>query len=140
MGELIAILQMPGRVSVADSRLRSVAADAVSTALDVIAETQERYLAVQKLDALIPVLQERMKLTDRLLTLAQKRLEAGEGTRLDVTTLHTQKLGLEVELRERQLERRQERLALARGVRYHVDGRVLIHGNRSIVFLDARAF
>ena len=29
-----------------------------------------------------------------------------------------------------------ERLALARGVRYHVDDRVLIHGNRSIVFRD----
>lgn len=29
-----------------------------------------------------------------------------------------------------------ERLAFARGVRYHVDDRVLIHGNRSIVFRD----
>ncbi len=29
-----------------------------------------------------------------------------------------------------------ERLALARGVRYHADDRVLIHGNRSIVFRD----
>jgi len=29
-----------------------------------------------------------------------------------------------------------ERLALARGVRYHVEDRVLIHGNRSIVFRD----
>lgn len=29
-----------------------------------------------------------------------------------------------------------ERLALARGVRYHIQDRVLIHGNRSIVFRD----
>jgi len=29
-----------------------------------------------------------------------------------------------------------ERMALARGVRYHADDRVLIHGNRSIVFRD----
>src|SRR5207302_9527422 len=29
-----------------------------------------------------------------------------------------------------------ERLALARGVRYHIHGRVLIHGNKSIVFRD----
>ena len=29
-----------------------------------------------------------------------------------------------------------ERLALARGVRYHIDDRVLIHGNKSIVFRD----
>jgi len=29
-----------------------------------------------------------------------------------------------------------ERLALARGVRYHIHDRVLIHGNKSIVFRD----
>ncbi len=29
-----------------------------------------------------------------------------------------------------------ERLALARGVRFHVEGRVLVHGNRAIVFRD----
>ena len=29
-----------------------------------------------------------------------------------------------------------ERLALARGVRYHLDDRVLLHGNKSIVFRD----
>jgi formyltetrahydrofolate deformylase len=29
-----------------------------------------------------------------------------------------------------------ERLALARGVRYHIEGRVLVHGNRAIVFRD----
>lgn len=29
-----------------------------------------------------------------------------------------------------------ERLALARGVRYHVEDRVLVHGNRAIVFRD----
>ncbi len=36
----------------------------------------------------------------------------------------------------RRLGRDCERLALARGVRYHLDDRVLIHGNRSIVFRD----
>src|SRR4029077_13582614 len=29
-----------------------------------------------------------------------------------------------------------ERLALARGVRYHVEGRVLVHGAKAIVFRD----
>ena len=29
-----------------------------------------------------------------------------------------------------------ERLALARGVRFHVEGRVLVHGSRAIVFRD----
>ena len=29
-----------------------------------------------------------------------------------------------------------ERMALSRGVRYHVSDRVLIHGNKSIVFRD----
>lgn len=36
----------------------------------------------------------------------------------------------------RRLGRDCERLALARGVRYHIEGRVLVHGSRAIVFRD----
>jgi len=36
----------------------------------------------------------------------------------------------------RRLGRDCERLALARGVRYHIESRVLVHGNRAIVFRD----
>ena len=112
--DLISLLQRPGRVSAADSRLRAASAEAVSTVLDVLQEIQERYVTVQSLDALTPVLEARRSLLDRLLEIARSRLRAGEGTQLDVTTLELQRLELDLEIAEKQLERREERLALAR--------------------------
>lgn len=112
--DLLALLQKPGKVKAADHRLRAASADAVTAALDVLAKLQDQYVQVQALDALIPVLEERRRLIDRLLEIAQSRLRGGEGTRLDVTTLETQKVELEVEIAERTLERREARLALAR--------------------------
>ena len=61
--DLIQALQVPRRASAADNRLRQAAADAVTTALDVAAEVQERYASVQALDTLIPLSQERVTLS-----------------------------------------------------------------------------
>lgn len=112
--ELLSLLQRRGRISAADHRLRGASAEAITVVLDRIAEVEERYDAVQALDAQMPVLQEQRALLDRLHGLAQDRLGKGEGTRLDVTTLETQQLTLEVEIAQKRLARRQERLALAR--------------------------
>jgi outer membrane protein TolC len=112
--DFVALLTRPGRSEAADHRLRAAAADAVTAVLDATAEVRERYAAVQSLDALTPVLDERRSLIARLIELARDRLNAGEGTRLDLTTLESQRLELEVEIAERQLELRQERLTLAR--------------------------
>lgn len=112
--DLIAILQRPGQANAADARLRAASAQAISTTLDVLQEVQDRYVAAQSLDALLPVLESRRTLLGRLHAIAQSRLRAGEGTQLDVTTLESQRLELDLEAAERQLERREERLALAR--------------------------
>ena len=112
--DVLAIVQRPARAEAADGRLRAAAADVVTAVLDSVAAVQERYAAVQALDAVLPVLAERVALTDRLLAVARARLAAGEGTRIDVTTLEAQRLELDVEQSERQLDRRTERLALAR--------------------------
>ena len=112
--ELLSLLQRPGRISAADHRLRSASAEAIAAVLDSIAEVEERYAAVQSLDAQVPVLQEQRSLLDRLFKLAQDRLRKGEGTRLDMTTLETQQLALDVDIAQKQLARRQERLTLAR--------------------------
>jgi outer membrane protein TolC len=112
--DFVALLTRPGRVQAADDRLRAAAAEAITTVLDTMAEARERYAAIQSLDALMPVLEERRNLIAKLLKLAQDRLDAGEGTRLDITTLDTQRLELEVDIAEKRLEQRQERLALAR--------------------------
>jgi cobalt-zinc-cadmium efflux system outer membrane protein len=112
--DLIQALQVPRRASAADNRLRQAAADAVTTALDVAAEVQERYASVQALDTLIPLLQERLTLLRRLTETARARLEAGEGTRTDVTILDAQRVELEVEIAAAELQRREDRIRLAR--------------------------
>ncbi len=112
--DLIEILRIPRRSRAADHRLRQAAADAVTVAIDVVAEVQERYAAAQAAGEVVPVLEQRLTLLGRLGAVAQSRLDAGEGTLSDVTTLEAQRVELEVELAEARLSRRQERLGLAR--------------------------
>lgn len=112
--DLLSVLTQPGRISAADRRLRAASAEAVSVVLDVVTEVKERYSNIQALDALLPVLQERRRLNQSLLDLAGARLRAGEGTKLDVTTLQAQQVELEVELAEKELERQSQRLVLSR--------------------------
>lgn len=112
--DLASILRIPRQSSAADHRLRAAAAQAVTTALDVVAEVQERYAAVQALEELMPLLEQRMLLLSKLLQLAQDRLDAGEGTRSDVTTLQAQRVELEVEIAEKDRQRLDERLRVAR--------------------------
>lgn len=112
--DLIQAFQIPRRSSAADNRLRQAAADALTVALDVTSEVQERYTAAQASDRLIPVLDCRLELLRRLTEVARKRLEGGEGTRSDVTTLDAQRVELEVEIADARLRQREERLRLAR--------------------------
>jgi cobalt-zinc-cadmium efflux system outer membrane protein len=107
-------LQRPHRAQAADDRLREVAADAVTTALDVIGIVQERYIAAQSSAALRPLLEERLALVERLVRTAQSRLDMGEGTRGDVVTLDAQRVELLVALDRARLEEGVNRLRLAR--------------------------
>ena len=112
--DLISVLTRPGRTTAADNRLRAESAQAVSQVLDVLSEVRQTYVAIQTLDAQLAVLRERMGIVDRLLNLARSRLQTGFGTPLDVLTLEAQRLELEAEVAERELEQRDERLTLTR--------------------------
>ncbi len=112
--DLLSLLQRPGRASAADHRLRAASAEAVVAVLDVLQEVQERYFAAAALDELMPVLESQRQLLDRLLDISRSRLRAGEGTKLDVTTLESQRVELELDIAEKRLEAREQRLALAR--------------------------
>jgi outer membrane protein, heavy metal efflux system len=112
--DFVQALQIPRRAGAADNRLRQVAADAVTTALDVTSEVQERYTAAQASAALVPLLQERLSLLEKLAATAKARLDAGEGTRADVATLNAQRVELLVEIDGVWLTEREERLRLAR--------------------------
>lgn len=111
--DLLSILKKPGDATIADQRLRAASADAVTVVLDVAEKVEVRYAEVQALEALRPVLQERQKLTARLLDIARARLRNGEGTRFDVTSLEAQSVELDVEIQETLLALREARLELS---------------------------
>lgn len=112
--DFVQALQIPRRSSAADNRLRQTAAEAVTVAIDLASETQERYAAAQASASLIPILQERLGLLDKLTEIANSRLNAGEGTRSDLTVLQAQRVELSVEIDQATLTEREERLRLAR--------------------------
>lgn len=112
--DLIQTLRIPRQSRAADHRLRQVAADAVTVALDVTSEVQERYTAAQASATLVPLLEERLSLIEKLVATAKSRLDAGEGTRADVATLNAQRVELLVEIDGVRITEREERLRLAR--------------------------
>jgi outer membrane protein, heavy metal efflux system len=112
--ELVSILQRPRRSSAADHRLRAASAEVLTVALDVLAEVQERYAAVQASEARLVVLEQRRTLLNRLVELARARFRAGETGRLDVLVLETQAVRLDGEIIEERAARTDGRLALAR--------------------------
>jgi outer membrane protein TolC len=112
--DLISLLLKPRQVNAADRRLRAASSEALTTVLDTLADVQDRYVAVQALDAQMGNLDERMKLVRRLLDLARSRVRAGESGRLDVITLDSERAALDVEITQTALEQREQRLALSR--------------------------
>lgn len=114
--ELLQYVRRPRRIRAADKRLQAAVAEAVTTSLAVVAELREGYASVQALDELTPLLLERQRILERLTELARTRLHAGEASRLDVLALETKGIELEIELAEREAERVEQRLALARAI------------------------
>jgi outer membrane protein TolC len=112
--DLLAVLGQPRRSSAADNRLRSASADALTTALDLLAEAQERYIAAQALEAQRALLDERLGLVRRLLDLAKSRLAAGEAAQLDVLTFDAERVRIEAEIMQQEADSTDARLQLAR--------------------------
>lgn len=113
-GDLIAILQRPRRADAADNKLRAASSEAVATVLDLLTIVQEHYVSIQASVELSRVLQGRLQTIDRLLKIAQARLAVRETTQLDVATLEAERVVLETEIADQQLEQQEERLGLSR--------------------------
>lgn len=112
--DLVSILLQPRQVSAADARLRAASSAALTVVLNAIADVQERYVSVQALDAQLITLEERRRLLEKLLNVAQARVQAGESTRLDAITLDSERASLEVEIIQANLGLREQRLELTR--------------------------
>jgi outer membrane protein TolC len=113
-GDLVSLLQKPGLIAAADKRLRISACDALTVVLDVIGEVQQSYASVQSTDAEVDTAQQRLDILQRLRAMAQERLTAGEGTRLDVLTLDAQLMQSTLDLADQRELAAEERLHLAR--------------------------
>lgn len=114
--DLLAVLQQPRRADAADARLRAASAEALGVALDLLLEVQTNYSSAQAVDAELAVLNERKVLVNRLLELARSRVQLGESSQLDVLTLDSERLSLEVGIAEKRSDLRQQRLELARHI------------------------
>jgi len=112
--DLLSVLTRPRRSRATDDRLARSAAEALAVALDLVAEVRLRYAAAQALEEELSLLRERRALVARLVEVARARLEQGEGSRLDATSIEAQALELDLEMQGRAANRRAERLALAR--------------------------
>lgn len=112
--DFVQALQIPRRSSAADNRLRQAAAEAVTVAIDLASETQERYASAQAAASIVPILREQIGLLDKLSDIAHARLSAGEGTRSDLAVLQAQRVEFNVDLDQAILTEREERLRLAR--------------------------
>jgi cobalt-zinc-cadmium efflux system outer membrane protein len=112
--DFLALLRRGRKISAADDTLRAAAAAALKAAIDLVEQVQEQYLSTAIVDDELEILDQRRKLLERSLEIARVRLKAGEGTKLDTTTLEAQLIELEADRADRDAERSQQRLALAR--------------------------
>ena len=98
--ELTQLLQRPRRISAADARLRAASAAAVTTALEMMQQTQQTYFAAVAARQEAALLAQRAARLNELLKITEARLEAGEGTQLDVVTLQANLATANLDLRE----------------------------------------
>ncbi|HEX4794899.1 MAG TPA: TolC family protein [Humisphaera sp.] len=112
--DLISILEKPATIAAADNRLRGSAANALIVVLDVISEVEQAYSATRAAQGQIENARARQQLLRQLRDIAQKRLEAGDATRLDVLTLDSQLMQSTLDMSDLGLQQETQRMTLAR--------------------------
>ncbi|MBN8597684.1 MAG: TolC family protein [Planctomycetes bacterium] len=112
--DFIEILTMPKRVGAADNRLREASARAVAVALDSLERIQLQYADAQAASEMTPLLEARLALLDKLTATAQDRLDSGEGTREEVTSLRARRAQVAIDLRDARVNQQRQRLQLTR--------------------------
>lgn len=110
---IVDLLQTRRRASAADHRLEGAVSAALTIAIDLLAEVQERYAEAQAADLALPLLRERAAGLDRLLGLADSRLRAGEGSALERATVAVQRFDLDRAIEAATRAGRQTRVLLS---------------------------
>ena len=116
--DLLSLLQKPAQISAADNRLRESAATALVTVLDVIDEVEEAFAAARSIGIEIDNARNRRQRLQKLRDMAQRRLDLGDATKLDVLTIDSQLMAAELEVSDLALQQNNERLTLNRLLGY----------------------
>lgn len=116
--DLLSLLQKPAQISAADNRLRESAATALVTVLDVIDEVEEAFAAARSINIEIENARSRRQRLQKLRDMAQRRLDLGDATKLDVLTIDSQLMAAELEVSDLSLQQNDERLTLNRLLGY----------------------
>lgn len=112
--DFIEILTMPSRMDAADNRLRESSSRAITAALESLERIQLQYADAQAATEMVPLLESRLGLLDKLRATAQDRLDAGEGTQEEVTALRARQAQVAIDLRDARINQQRQRLQLAR--------------------------
>jgi outer membrane protein TolC len=112
--DLVAILQRPRKISAADNTFRAAVRGVMTEVLDACAEVHEAYAAARAVDQELAALRERRARSDRLLEMGRARLKVGEAARLDVMILESALIDTDVSISDKNAERAEARLTLAR--------------------------
>ena len=112
--DIIGMLQIPREASAADHRMRAAAADAVTVAIDLVAQVQREYAQAQSLEAVMPILAQRSAVVDKSIETAEGRFEAREGTLGELAALRAQRIELDIDAAEARRRLDESRIRLAR--------------------------
>ncbi len=110
--QLAALWTRGDRVAAAEGELDGAILELVDAALDLSARVRIAHARAMNADRVAALTHEHAALLDRLVTVAQHRIDAGEGTRLDLTRIQLVRRTLEAEARAADLERLTARLEL----------------------------
>ncbi len=113
---LIELLSRPARAGAADARLRVAVANAVTAALDTLADARRAHARVVAADARLGVLEQQAELLGQLLELARARWEGGEASTLDVAGFEAGRAAVDIDLLDANADRIAARLTLLRQI------------------------
>ncbi|MCG3133860.1 MAG: hypothetical protein HMLKMBBP_01125 [Planctomycetes bacterium] len=112
--DVFALLTRPDRSGAADARLRAAVEEAIIAALDVAAEAASLAAAVRAAEDRLPLLEQHVRILERVRDAARARFDSGEGKPLDVSAAEGELAAAELDVAEARGEARAARLALAR--------------------------
>ncbi len=112
--ELVAIWLRPQRINAAEARLNQDVLSLSDAALRLVADVKQSHARVVYGQRAVELTRENLATVDRSIDVLQRRIQGGEGTKLDVNRAKQQRLVLEAELKRQERDLAKEKRTLLR--------------------------